>query len=59
MQETQETSVQYQDWEDLLEKEMTTHSNILAWEFPCTEELEGYSPLGRKRVRHDLVTKGQ
>ena len=46
-------------WEDLLEKEMTTHSNILAWEIPWTEELEGYSPLGHKRVRHDLATKQQ
>ena len=54
-----ETQVRSLSWEDLLEKEMTTHSNILAWEFLCTEELEGYRPLGRKRVRHDLVTKEQ
>ena len=55
----QETQVPSLGWEDLLEKEMTTHSNILAWEIPWTEELEGYSPLGHKRVRHDLATKQQ
>ena len=31
-----------------LEKEMATHSRILAWEIPWTEELVGYSPWGRK-----------
>ena len=34
----QETLVQYLDWEDPLEKEMTTYSNILGWEIPWTEE---------------------
>ena len=34
--------------EDLLEEEMATHSSILAWEIPWTEELVGYSPWGRK-----------
>ena len=34
--------------EDLLEKEMATHSSILAWEIPQTEELMGYSPCGHK-----------
>ena len=38
MQETQETQVQYLDWEDLLEKEMATSSSILAWKIPWTEE---------------------
>ena len=33
-----ETWVQSLDWEDLLEKEMGTHSNILAWKIPWTEE---------------------
>ena len=32
--------------EDPLEKEMATHSSILAWEIPWTEELVGYSPWG-------------
>ena len=34
--------------EDPLEKEMATHSSILAWEIPWTEELVGYSPWGSK-----------
>ena len=34
-------------WEDLLEKEMATHSNILAWRIPRTEP-GGYSPWGYK-----------
>ena len=48
MQETQETQVQYLDWEDLLEKEMATSSSILAWKIPWTEGPGGYSPHGRK-----------
>ena len=39
-------------WEDPLEKEMTTHSSILAWDIPCTEELGGLQSMGCK-VRHD------
>ena len=38
MQETQETQVQSLGREDPLEKEMVTHSSILAWEIPWTEE---------------------
>ena len=41
MQETQETWVQSLGWEDPLEEEMVTHSNILAWKTPWTEEPEG------------------
>ena len=37
----QETWVQSLGWEDLLEKEMATHSTILAWRIPCTEEPGG------------------
>ena len=55
----QETQVQSLGWEDPLEKEMATHSSILAWEISCTEELAGYSPWGRKRVGHDLAIKQQ
>ena len=40
-----------------LEKEVATCSSILAWEVLWIESLVGYSPLGPKRVRHDLVTK--
>ena len=45
--------------EDLLEKKMATHSSILAWEIPWTEELGGYNLWGHKRVGHDLATKQQ
>ena len=38
MQETQETWVRSLAWEDALEKGMATHSSILAWEIPGTEE---------------------
>jgi len=38
MQETQETQVQSLGWEDPLEEEMATHSSILAWRIPWTEE---------------------
>ena len=41
-----ETRVQSLGWEDPLEKEMATHSSILAWKIPWTEE--GYSPWGRR-----------
>ena len=45
----QETWVRYLGWEDPLEKEMATHSNILAWRIPWTEEPVGYIPWGRKK----------
>ena len=48
----QETQVQFLGQEDPLEKEMTIHSSILAWEIQGQRSLAGYSPLGRKRVRH-------
>ena len=54
---TQGTQVGSLNWEDPLEEEMAPHSSILAWEVLWTESLVGYSPLGPKRVRHDLVTK--
>ena len=41
MQETEEIQVPSLDQEDTLEKEMATHSSILAWEIPWTEELGG------------------
>ena len=36
---------------------MATHSNILAWESPWTEEPGGLQSMGLQRVRHDLVTE--
>ena len=38
---------------------MATHSSILAWEIPWTEEPGGRQSWGHKRVRHDLATKQQ
>ena len=46
-------------WEDPLEKEMATHSSILVWEIPWTEEPGGLQYMGSERVRHDLATKQQ
>ena len=57
MQKIQETWIQSLSQEDPLEKEMTTYSNILAWEIPWTEEPDGLHPTGSQRVRHDLMTK--
>ena len=45
--------------EDPLEKEMATHSSILACEIPWTEEPGGLQPMGSQRVEDDLVTKQQ
>ena len=39
--------------EDPLEEEMGTHSRIIAWEIPWTDEAEGYNPLVSQRVRHN------
>ena len=41
-----ETQVQYLDWEDPLEKEMATHSRILAWKIPWAEEPGGLQSMG-------------
>ena len=38
---------------DPLEKEMATHSSILAWRIPWTEERGGLQSMGSQRVRHD------
>ena len=47
----QETQVRSLDWEDPLEKEMVTHSSVLAWRIPWTEEPDGLQSMG--------VTKSQ
>ena len=47
-----ETWVRSLGWEDPLEKEMTTHSSILAWRMPWTEEPGGLQATGSQRVRH-------
>ena len=48
-----ETWVRSLGWEDPLEKEMATHSSILAWKIPWTEEPGGLLCIGSQRVRHD------
>ena len=45
--------VQSLSQEDPLEKEMSTHSSILAWRIPWTEEPGGLQSMGLQRVRHD------
>ena len=49
----QETQVRSLGQEDPLEKEMATHSNLLAWEIPWTEEPVRLQSMGLQRVRHD------
>ena len=49
----QETWVQSPDWEDPLEKGMTTHSSILAWRIPWIEELGRLQFVGSQRVGYD------
>ena len=51
-----ETQVQSLGHEDPLEKEMATHSSILAWKIPWTEEPGGLQSMGLQRVGHDRVT---
>ena len=53
----QEMQVLFLGWEDPLEKEMATHSNILAWRIPWTEEPGGLQLMGSQRVRHDCATE--
>ena len=47
-----ETWVRSLGWEDPLEKEMATHSSILAWKIPWTEEPSRLQSMGSQRVRH-------
>ena len=49
----QETQVQSLGWKDPLEKGMTTHSSILAWRIPWTEEPSGLQSMGLQRVGHN------
>ena len=54
MQETQETQVQSLGWEDPMEKEMATHSSILAWEIPWREEPGGQQSIGLQKSQTQL-----
>ena len=49
----QETRVRSLGWKDPLEKEMATHSSILAWKIPWTEKRGRLQSTGSQRVRHD------
>ena len=49
----QESWVQSLCWDDALEKEMATHSSILAWRIPWTEEPGRLQCMDLQRVRHD------
>ena len=53
MQETQEMRVQSPGREDPLEEEMATHSSILAWRIPWTEEPGRLQSMGSQRVGHN------
>ena len=53
----QETWVRSPSQKEPLEKEMATHSGILAWEIPWTEEPGGLQSMGSQRVGHSLQAK--
>ena len=53
MQETEEMQVRSLGQEDPLKEGMATHSSILAWRIPWTEEPGGLQSMGSHRVRHD------
>ena len=53
---TQETWVWSRGWEDSLEKGTATHSSILVWRIPWTEEPGGLESMGSQRVGHDWAT---
>ena len=56
MQDKHERQVRSLGQEDPLEKGMATHSSILAWRIPWTEDLAGYSPWGHKESDTTEVT---
>ena len=53
---SQEMLVQSPGWENPLEKGMTTHSSILAWEIPWTEDSGRLQSMGSQRVGYNLET---
>ena len=59
VQEIQEMCVRFLGQEDPLEKEMTSHSSILAWKISWAEESGKLQSLGFQRFRHSLATKQQ
>ena len=59
MQETKETWVRSLGQGDLLEEEMVTYSNILAWKIPWTEEPGRVQSMGSHRVKHNRAGNGR
>ena len=59
MQETEEIWLQFLGWEHPLEEEIATHSSILAWEIPWTEESGELQSMASQRVKHSLATEQQ
>ena len=55
----QETCIQSLAQENLQEKGMATHSSILVWEIPWTEEPVGLQSMGSQRIKHELATRQQ
>ena len=53
MVKMQETWIRSLSWEKPLEKEVATHSSILAWEIPWMEESGGLWSMGSQRVKYD------
>ena len=49
----QETQVRFLVWEDPLEKEIASHSNVLAWRIPWMEEPCGLQSMGSQKFKHD------
>ena len=56
MQETQNMRVPFLAWEDPLEEGMATHSSVLAWEIPRTEEPDGLQSMGSQTVGQHWAT---
>ena len=52
-QEIQETQIQSQGWKDPLEEGTATHSSVLAWSIPGTEEPSRLQSIGSQRAGHD------
>ena len=55
----QETRIRFLGQRDPLEKEIATHSSLLAWEIPWTEKDGGLQFMGSQRVGYNLATKQQ
>ena len=60
MQETEsllDSGCRLDPWEDALEKGMATHSSILAWRIPWTEEAGGIQSMGLQRAGHKIMVR--